>query len=99
LLSGQAGATHDQPVLVFAERGLGDLRAAAGGVVDIDPCGLVDAVDRRADLSGLADGDRVAHVMVAAGGDDLVRPETPSPSATSTARSRPRGGPGRRSRG
>jgi hypothetical protein len=73
--AGQAGTTRDQPTLVGPESGFGDLGVTAGGVIDVGPRRLVDAVDRRFDLLGLADGDGVAHVVVAARSDDLVRPE------------------------
>jgi hypothetical protein len=43
LRTDQPGAPHDQPTP--RQRRLGDLGDAAIGVVDVDPGGLVDAVD------------------------------------------------------
>jgi hypothetical protein len=55
--------------------GLGDLRQATVGVDDVDPCLLVDGGDRLPDRRGLADRDRVADLVAAAGADGLGRPE------------------------
>jgi hypothetical protein len=61
-----AGAAHHETVLV-AVGAVGDLGITADRVVDRLPVAVVDAGDRRADRSDLADRDRVADIVVPAG--------------------------------
>jgi len=57
LRAGQACAARDQPPAM--ERGLGDLRLPALGIVgERDPRGLGDQVDQGADRLALLDADR-----------------------------------------
>jgi len=73
LVAEVAHPTHDEPVALVV--GLGDLGHAGVGIGDVDPGGLGDRRDRVADWLGLADGDRVVHLVAPQRRDGLGRPE------------------------
>jgi hypothetical protein len=68
-----ADPTHDQPVTLVGS--LGDLGDPIGYVGDLDPGLLGDRRDRGAHGLGLADRDRVAHLVLPQPAQELGRPE------------------------